>query len=120
VIGIIFIGLDQLKQSYVNTLLIQHSLSHYIDIINQKLKDNTIDTNIEDSIFNSVNELTNLEIKLKNIWCKSEINVINNLLLLLKDIDVDNNHYIVNAINIILDGKDAETNQIITIHATSL
>jgi hypothetical protein len=114
------IGLEQLKQSYQNTLLIQHSMAHYIDIINNHLKD--IDIKSVDEVFTDIEDLTDLEQNLKGIWGENEINVIYNLLSLLsyEDKVSPNNKCIVSAINIILDGKDCETYRIITTHSTLL
>jgi hypothetical protein len=114
------VGLEQLKCSYINTLLIQHSISHYIDTINSNLNSNS-NTTIVKSIKilkKDVDTLTNLEQQLRDIWSNNEIDVIHNLLLLLESTEKPG--YIVNAIIIILDGKDSDTQTLIMQHTTSL
>ncbi len=99
------IGLDKLKESYISkdnklgdSNLVCHSITHYVDILNNRLK------NDETPIIKNDHDMNSL----KYLWNKSEISVINNLLDIATEKRDKNEdaHYTLNAIESILEGKD--------------
>lgn len=98
-------GLEKLKNSYVNkdckfgdSNLVCHSINHYINIINLRLKNGDVISTIQD------NEITNL----KYLWNKDEIMVVNTLLNIAshKKDNKEDFKYLIHSIEAILDGKD--------------
>jgi hypothetical protein len=113
-------GLTRLKQSYIlknkvigDSNLVCHSISHYITLLENSLRDiQPQNTNIDD--YDNA--------YFKNLWEKSELEVINNLFTLALDKKKKNEEYTyaINAIESVLQEKDEAVRKIVHKISTSI
>jgi hypothetical protein len=111
-------GLTKLQTQYVNTILIQHSISHYINIIKTDLQNN-INSNRQ-PIKKDMDANNKLDIQLLEIWSVDEIHVIYKMIKLLKTNNNSYNESIILSINNLLDSKDILAYNIIKKHTSYL
>jgi hypothetical protein len=110
-------GLMKLKKSYNNddfSNLVSHSLTHYMHLIEnkikiKKLKQNNVDELKKELMINNIEKYDKIS-RLKKTWNENEITSVYNLLNLIND---ENILYIINAINVILEGKEEKACAII-------
>lgn len=122
-------GLQKLKLSYDENSIISHSISHYIQLLQNKVngessqsivrntrnRTNNNESNIDANNDNSENTIF---LKLKELWNEREINIINNILLELEDNRKQNNYELkqdslIDAIEIILLRKEEDLTDIL-------
>jgi hypothetical protein len=113
-------GLMKLKKSYNNddfSNLVSHSLTHYMNLIENKIKikklkqnkQNNVDELKKELMINNIEKYDKIS-RLKKTWNENEITSVHNLLNLIND---ENILYIINAINVILEGKEEKACAII-------
>jgi hypothetical protein len=110
-------GLTKLKKSYNNddfSNLVSHSLTHYMNLIENKTKlkkpkQNNVGELKKELMINNIEKYDKIS-RLKKTWNENEITSVHNLLNLIND---ENILYIINAINVILEGKENKACEII-------